>query len=648
MLFGVPEIDEQSTHEFFDQISEVIGSSELVQHDVSVAHRIPSRPGKTRPIVIRFTKSRSRDEWLQLFRNEAKNDGSGPGIATKKVNRDLPAGRITAGDQLTAVTRDLLNKTRVARKDEASPTTATMTTLSIPNDWLASNYTRTHRHTASQSSQWTGQKRGGGSEDVPRVRTSSHLPVGPWIHPPIVRPKIAVLKHQGEVVPLSHCSVGRMSAHCLADTALVMGRNFRVGWGRDSTLLTLNTQKAAAVVPLRAELTDLNVFTSGRTQGDCSQCIVQRLQIFGGGKDLLPTFTETVEGHLRIQLQHCEVRSGDSCPLLVPQTGVDALHAHCALAEQLNNLEQTDLLFAYSSHVWNLCVALWGSLPDLDADSSSHLTIMLRRKAVSEWLEDVVQMKVRQETASILDDPSKIHDKEDHIPAVLSLLSGRKILDACQRTQDSGDHYTSLMLAQLCGGPATKQLVQRQLANWQDVQADKYINRDRIKLLMLTAGIPLLSGTEGTINVCEGFDWKRAFALHLWGTDCNSDHYLVIGELSVAKRVEQQVNIRRFNIPKLKDKETKQHYQVDISNRFAVLASSDEVEEELDVNSVWENIRDNIKIAAEQSIGYYEIKKKKPWFDEDCCMVVERRKEATLKFLQDPVEANRDNYFNKR
>ncbi|KAJ4446780.1 hypothetical protein ANN_13477 [Periplaneta americana] len=107
MLFGVPEIDEQSTYEVIDQISEVIGGNELVQHDVSVAHRIPSRPGKTRPIVIHFTKSRSRDEWLQLFRNEAKNDGSGPGIATKEVNRDLPAGRITAGDQLTAVTRDL-------------------------------------------------------------------------------------------------------------------------------------------------------------------------------------------------------------------------------------------------------------------------------------------------------------------------------------------------------------------------------------------------------------------------------------------------------------------------------------------------------------------------------------------------------------
>ncbi|KAJ4450915.1 hypothetical protein ANN_02349 [Periplaneta americana] len=118
--------------------------------------------------------------------------------------------------------------------------------------------------------------------------------------------------------------------------------------------------------------------------------------------------------------------------------------------------------------------------------------------------------------------------------------------------------------------------------------------------------------------------------------------------LSVAKRVEQQVNITKFNILKLKDEETKQNYQVEISNRFATLESSDEVEKELDVNRVWENIRDSIKIAAEQSIGYYETKKKKPWFDEDSCMVVERRKQAKLKFLQDSVEEKRDNYFNER
>jgi hypothetical protein len=63
---------------------------------------------------------------------------------------------------------------------------------------------------------------------------------------------------------------------------------------------------------------------------------------------------------------------------------------------------------------------------------------MLRREAVSEWLEDVVQQKVKQEIATLLDESSKTQDKEHHIPAVLSLLSGKKILEACQKAQDSG------------------------------------------------------------------------------------------------------------------------------------------------------------------------------------------------------------------
>ncbi|KAJ4442725.1 hypothetical protein ANN_04316 [Periplaneta americana] len=121
---------------------------------------------------------------------------------------------------------------------------------------------------------------------------------------------------------------------------------------------------------------------------------------------------------------------------------------------------------------------------------------------------------------------------------------------------------------------------------------------------------------------------KKTKAMAFEGAHCRRlsglNNRTVIGELrerlSVAKRVEQQVNISKFNILKLKYEETKQHYLVEISNRFATLGSSDKVEKELDVNSLWENTRDNIKIAAEQSIGYYETKKKKSWFDEDCCM----------------------------
>ena len=59
-------------------------------------------------------------------------------------------------------------------------------------------------------------------------------------------------------------------------------------------------------------------------------------------------------------------------------------------------------------------------------------------------------------------------------------------------------------------------------------------------------------------------------------------------------------------------------------------------------------IRDNIKVAAGESIGHYEVKKKKPWFDDNCSNVVERRKKAKLKFLQDPTQLNRDNYHTER
>jgi hypothetical protein len=37
---------------------------------------------------------------------------------------------------------------------------------------------------------------------------------------------------------------------------------------------------------------------------------------------------------------------------------------------------------------------------------------------------------------------------------------------------------------------------------------------------------------------------------------------------------------------------------------------------EVDVNKARETIRKNIKISAKESLGYYELKKHKPWFDE--------------------------------
>jgi hypothetical protein len=53
-------------------------------------------------------------------------------------------------------------------------------------------------------------------------------------------------------------------------------------------------------------------------------------------------------------------------------------------------------------------------------------------------------------------------------------------------------------------------------------------------------------------------------------------------------------------------------------------------------------LTENIKISAEESLGYPELKKHKPWFDERCSKLLDQRQQAKLQWLQDPSEINGD------
>jgi hypothetical protein len=70
--------------------------------------------------------------------------------------------------------------------------------------------------------------------------------------------------------------------------------------------------------------------------------------------------------------------------------------------------------------------------------------------------------------------------------------------------------------------------------------------------------------------------------------------------------------MEKFNLKKLNDIEGKEEFCVEISNRFAALDT------EVEINSAWETIMENIKISVKESLGYFELKKHKPWFDEGC------------------------------
>jgi hypothetical protein len=110
--------------------------------------------------------------------------------------------------------------------------------------------------------------------------------------------------------------------------------------------------------------------------------------------------------------------------------------------------------------------------------------------------------------------------------------------------------------------------------------------------------------------------------------------------LAVSKRAVRELDTERFNVKKLNEVCVKQHYQVTIRNKFAALEN---LEDNGDINRVWDNVRENIKISVQESLGYCELKHRKQWFGGECSKLFDRRKKAKLQWLQDPSEASEDN-----
>jgi len=133
------------------------------------------------------------------------------------------------------------------------------------------------------------------------------------------------------------------------------------------------------------------------------------------------------------------------------------------------------------------------------------------------------------------------------------------------------------------------------------------------------------------------------------GADCDTDHYLAVAKvrdrLAVSKQAAKTSDVERFNLRKLNELEVRKQYQNEISYRCAALEN---LNDSRDINRVWEDIKGNIKTSDKDSLGLYELKQQKPWFDEECLQFLDQRKQAKVQWLQDLNQSNIDNLNNAR
>jgi hypothetical protein len=67
--------------------------------------------------------------------------------------------------------------------------------------------------------------------------------------------------------------------------------------------------------------------------------------------------------------------------------------------------------------------------------------------------------------------------------------------------------------------------------------------------------------------------------------------------LAMNKQRLQRFHMERFNLKKLNEVEGKGQYYVEVSNKFAAL---EDLDTEVEINSTWETIQENIKISAKE------------------------------------------------
>ncbi|KAJ7320252.1 hypothetical protein JRQ81_019763 [Phrynocephalus forsythii] len=320
------------------------------------------------------------------------------------------------------------------------------------------------------------------------------------------------------LVPLEK-SVAFGKGRLLKDMALFVGRSFRVGWGPRWLLVhsgeQLSTRPEAG--ELQNESMEYGFLPAPVAPKPLSESPfkvhVERLSLAGrtaGGDPhlyLLP---------LETKLKHSTVHLEEPCPCLTPNPGVAAIQDYArwtteTCAEDLEEEEDKAVVKGWCL-VWTLCEALWGRLKELEAcagEPSEYVRSLACRKAFSCWLSRTAAERIKEEVS--------LSQNDSPAEAIFSYLTGKQIGQACRLAQQSGDHRLALLLSQLVGSQEVRELVAVQLADWHQLQADAFIQEERLRIFALLAGKPVWQLSERrSINICSQLDWKRSLGLHLW------------------------------------------------------------------------------------------------------------------------------------
>ncbi|XP_022421541.1 nuclear pore complex protein Nup98-Nup96 isoform X6 [Delphinapterus leucas] len=364
---------------------------------------------------------------------------------------------------------------------------------------------------------------------TPRTSSLMNIPsTSPWsVPPPLtsvftvpspapeVQLKTVGTRRQPGLVPLEK-SVTYGKGKLLMDLALFMGRSFRVGWGPNWTLANSGEQLSGPQELENHQIADSMEYgflpNPVAVKSLTESPFKVHLEKLSLRQKKLDEDLQLYQTSLELKLKHSTVHVDELCPLIVPNPGVAIIHDYADWVKEASGDLLEPQIVKHWSLTWTLCEALWGHLKELDSqldEPTEYIQILERRRAFSRWLSHTAAPQIEEEVS--------LTRKDNPVEAVFSYLTGKRISEACSLAQQSGDHRLALLLSQLVGSQSVRELLTMQLADWHQLQADSFIEEERLRIFALLAGKPVWQLSEQKqINVCSQLDWKRSLAIHLW------------------------------------------------------------------------------------------------------------------------------------
>ena len=118
------------------------------------------------------------------------------------------------------------------------------------------------------------------------------------------------------------------------------------------------------------------------------------------------------------------------------------------------------------------------------------------------------------------------------------------------------------------------------------------------------------------------------------GADVYSDHHLLAAniKLKLRKAPKEAATRKKTDVDKLKNPQIRQEFILQLRNRFSILEEASGAEE-LNIDSIWSEIKAAYCKTGEEVLGFVKKKKDKEWITSATKLVIEERKKLKGKLL---------------